>query len=770
MKNRMLWNDITRNKVITLTIFLFVSVASILLSLAALLGANLTGSIDRLMQDARTPHFMQMHAGKIDMGRLEAFTVENEFVSQFQVLKFLNIYSEQIEINGNSLTGTVQDNGFSTQSNQFDFLLDSDNRPVQPLEGELYAPVFYNKDGTIKLGDTITVNEFQFKVAGFVRDSQMNSALASSKRFIVSEPDYTRLEPLGEVEYLIEYRLNDLSYVGRFSAEYSAAGLPANGPTLTWPLFRMMSAISDGLMIAVILLIGILVILIALLCIRFTLLAKIEDDYREIGVMKALGMQVSEIRSLYLAYYGIIAAAGSTAGFALALLLRKPMAESIRRNLGDSGNDAFAFLFGLICVLFMLLLILLYVSSNLRRFRSISAAEAIRFGMGVQSATKVKTFCLSKLLPINLFLGIQDVWARKRLYGTHLAVVILAAFIIIVPQNLYHTISDEDFVTYMGVGRCDLRIDIQKNDHMEENVADIAAYMEEDSAISKYTVLATKIFGVKLENGTLENIKVELGNHTVFPVQCVNGRMPVSEQEIALSSLNADEWGKIVGDKLILMTAYGERQLTICGVYSDITNGGKTAKAVFADNSTETAWSILCARLADPGQLYSKKAEYTDQFAFAKVSSIEDFVSQTFGHTIRSVRTASFVSIPTAAAITLFVTLLFLKLLLAKDRYYIAVMKAMGFTGWDIQKQYIWRIISVLVAGIAVGTLLAGTLGEKLAGVAISSFGAATFRFVVNKTTTYLFCPLIMLLAAAVAMLTGTAKIGDMHISQSIKE
>ena len=770
MKSRMLWNDMTRNKTITLTIFLFISVAAMLLSLAALLGANLFGSIDRLMQDAQTPHFMQMHTGALDTKKLDAFAAENEVVSQFQVLKFLNMDSERIVINGKSLAGTVQDNGFSTQSNQFDFLLDSNNHPVQPLEGELYAPVFYSKNGTIKLGDTITIHEVRFTVTGFVRDSQMNSALASSKRFVVSEADYARLEPFGALEYLLEYRLHDLSELGQFSAAYSAAGLPANGPALTWPLFRMMSAISDGMMIAVILLISILVTLIALLCIRFTLLAKIEDDYREIGVMKALGMRVSEIQGLYLANYGAIAAAGSTVGFALALLLHRPMAESIRRNLGDSGNDTFAFLLGLAGILFMFLFILLYVSSNLRRFRRLSAAEAIRFGMGGQTAAELKTFHLSKQLPINFSLCLQDIWVRKRLYSTMFAVVILAAFVIIVPQNLYHTISAKDFVTYMGVGRCDLRIDLQKNDRMKENMAEIAAYLEEDAAISEYTVLTTKTFGVKLENGTVENIKVELGDHTVFPVQCVNGRMPVSEQEIALSSLNAEEWGKIVGDKMSLLTADGEKQLTVCGVYSDITNGGKTAKAVFADNSTQAAWSIICTRLTDRGQLDSKKAEYADRFALARVSSVEEFVSQTFGQTLRSVRTASFVSIPTAAVITLCVTLLFLKLLLAKDRYSIAVLKAMGFTTRDIQRQYMWRIISVLVAGIAVGTLLAGTLGEKLAGIAISSFGAATFRFVVNLPATYLFCPLIMLSAAAVATLIGTAAIGDARISQSIKE
>jgi putative ABC transport system permease protein len=111
----------------------------------------------------------------------------------------------------------------------------------------------------------------------------MQPLLSSSKRFLVSQNDFAALQPFGSVEYLIEFRLHDLDSLGAFETAYTAAGLEANGPTLTYPLFRMFNGLSDGLMIAVILLISALVIAIAFLCIRFTLLAKIEDDYREIG-------------------------------------------------------------------------------------------------------------------------------------------------------------------------------------------------------------------------------------------------------------------------------------------------------------------------------------------------------------------------------------------------------------------------------------------------------------------------------------------------------
>lgn len=772
MNNRLIRKDLARNRAVSLVIVLFITAASALLSLAATLFADLSGAVDQLMQDAKTPHFMQMHSGEIEMSELEAFVRETSDVEDFQVMEFLNIDNARMVLGDHSLDGNIQDNGFCTQSSRFDFLLDLNNQAVQPREGELYVPVCYYKDGTVQVGDQALIDGLPFTVAGFVRDSQMNSALASSKRFLVSEADFPRLSSSGNVEYLIEFRLHDPSGLSSFETAYSAAGLPSNGPALTLPLFQMLSAISDGIMIAVIILIGLLVIFIAFLCIRFTLLAKIEDDTREIGVMKAIGMRLSDIRRIYLTLYAALAAVGSIAGYLLSFLLQKPLQENIRLNLGKSSHGAMAIRLGVLGMILVFLSVLFYVNWNLRCFRKISAAQAIRFGSQDDSAAKVSTVRLSanRLFSTNLLLGLKDVLARKRLYATMLAVIVLASFIMIVPQNLYHTISGKDFVTYMGVGQCDLRLDIQQVSQLEEKTAVIGTYMDEDPGIARHAQFITKVYPLALEDGTTENIKVELCDHSVFPLQYAEGKMPEGEYEIALSAMNAEELEKGIGDSITLITASGATPLTICGIYSDITNGGKTAKAAFTDTSTEAAWSVICADLTGSGLLAAGVSDYAEHFPYAKVSSLDEYTAQTFGQTRDSVRTAALISILVAAAITLLVTLLSMKLLAAKDRYSIAVLRAIGFTTRDIRRQYTWRAALVLIAGVILGTALAGTLGEALSGIAVSSFGAATFHLTINPLTTYLLSPAILLFAALLATILGTLQAGEVHIYESIKE
>ena len=89
----------------------------------------------------------------------------------------------QIILGDHSLANNVQDNGFSIQSEKFDYLLDLDGNVINVSDGELYVPINYMKDIAIKVGDKAVLGGKKFTVAGFLRDSQMNSMLSSSKDF-----------------------------------------------------------------------------------------------------------------------------------------------------------------------------------------------------------------------------------------------------------------------------------------------------------------------------------------------------------------------------------------------------------------------------------------------------------------------------------------------------------------------------------------------------------------------------------------------------------
>jgi len=157
MYYRIIRNDMSKSKLITLTTMIFVAVAAMLVSLSAILIVNLSGAIDTLMNQAKTPHFMQMHSGDLDTARLANFAGQNSNVDEFQVLEFLNMDGAQIILGDRSLANNVQDNGLSIQSEKFDYLLDFDGNIINVSDGELYVPINYMKDNNLKVGDKAVI-------------------------------------------------------------------------------------------------------------------------------------------------------------------------------------------------------------------------------------------------------------------------------------------------------------------------------------------------------------------------------------------------------------------------------------------------------------------------------------------------------------------------------------------------------------------------------------------------------------------------------------
>ncbi len=775
MYTKLIKNDIRRSKLITITIAAFITVAAALTALAASLTVNLLGAINNMMQTAKTVDFMQMHTGDVDMNQIQSFVETNDSVEDVQVLPFLNIEGAEIIIGGESLEWSMQDNGFTVQGERFDFLLDLNNEIIQPSDGEIYIPVYYMQEGAAQLGDTVTVHGVKFTVAGFMRDSTMNQALVSSKRFLVNRSGYEQLLPFGMPEHLIEFRLKDGVSAADFEAAYLNEGLPSNGPpSVTKMQVQLMNGMTDGIMIAVLALIVILVTIVAFLCIRFTLLAKIEEDYREIGVLKAVGLRNGAIKKLYLAKYGAIAGCSSALGFLLSVSLSNPFMNSIRLYMGDGGAFLPGLLWGLAGSAVIFGVVLLYVRKVLRRFRKISAAQAIRYGAPREKSKSSRTFKLSnrRLLSRNVFLGIKDILSRKKLYVTMLTVLIISAFIMIVPQNIYNTISSKSFSKNMGMGVSDASIYISstQTEDVTQKSAETAAALASDPDVEIYNVTTAVMLDMKADNGVTQRLRVNLGDHTVFPINYSRGAPPLGTSEIALSTLNADDLEKQVGDEIVLMIGGAEKTLTVCGIYSDITSGGRTAQAVFGESGGDLLSVSATVTFRDGADIPAIISRYKERFPFAKVYGMEENIRQTMGSMMDAINLASYVAMGVSALLTLLVTLLFMKMLVTKDRTSIAVLKSTGFTVRDIRRQYITRAFVVLVMGVVIGTILANTLGEFAGIVIVSSFGASAFSFTVNPWFAYLFAPLLIAACVYTATRLGVSGIRSLKISDHIKE
>lgn len=732
MNKRMIINDIKANRLVSAATFIFMAVTAMLLGLSIFLFAGLSDSIDRLMAEAETPDFLQMHTGELNKKQLMAFTQQREDVEKMQICAFLNLQNSQISIGSNSFVNNMQDNGLCCQSELFDYLVDAENKVIQPAEGEVYIPVCYRKEYGIKPGDIMRIGSEELTAAGFLRDSQMNSMMASSKRFLVSDADYEKLRPLGSEEYLIEFRLREGSDINAFATAYRDAGLPDNGPAITYALIRMMNALSDGLMILVILLISVVVLFISMLCIRYIILTQLEKDRSDIGMLKAVGISRQDIRKLYFSKYLFLSAAGCLTGIILAVITGQPLGTHMKELYGEAGNTGLIYS----CMIFGSLaaeaIILLSVYANIRRTDKMTAVEAL-----YSKNAQVKK---------NLWLPVTVITAA-------------ALFMILVPWNMRSTLNAPEFVTYMGIGESQIRIDIRQTDNVEDKAAAMTEEIEQDKRVRDHVLMQTGSYKTVLPDGASYDLMIENGDHSRFPVRYTEGRYPEKENEIALSVLNAEEMGLKQGDTVIVCRemkdgGISEVNCTVCGIYSDITNGGKTAKGCLKDpgDATPVMWSIIYLSLCDDQLAGAWTGEYQQRHASfedgVRVTLIADYLKETYGQTIRNISNASAVSAAMSGIILLVVILLFLRLVIWRERSDSSLRKALGFTSTDISRDYLKKALLYILPGIVLGIFAGIVPGQSLAAMLLRSMGAYSFHFIIEPAVVYAAAPAFVLIVA----------------------
>lgn len=755
---KMLKKDVMKNKMITLALFIFILLSALLVSSGTNLILDLSNSLSNLFTKSSVPHFVQMHTGEVNKQEIDSWAAGNPLVKQKQIVEMINIDGSNMYIaSPHNEKNSVMDIDVVTQNRDFDWLLNLHNEIVQVAKGEIAVPVYYMQRDQLHLGDKIKISkqdlEMEFTIVDFVRDAQMNPSIIHSKRFVVNEADYNVLKKsFGEAEYLIEFQLTDSSKISEFSNAYQASALPKKGPTLEYSLFWTLNAVTDGLIIAVVIIVSILLNIIAILCIRFTILASIEEDYREIGVMRAIGLPQPYIKKIYLTKYIVMAGLASVIGYIASLFLNELFASNIMLYMGSTPKSVLQHFIPLLAVAAIFAIVVVFCKWILRRFNKISAVEALRSGsIGEMRAGRgFLSVHKSRLLNLHMFLGFRDIFQRFKLFRLLLIVFIVASFLVIVPINFLHTIQSPGFITYMGIGRSDIRVDLRQSDDMERKYESMLRYLQKDKDVKRFSPLVTCQFKMINHAGVEENMNIELGDFTIFPLEYVAGSAPKRDNEIALSYLNGKDIKAGIGDKLRFSVNGQEKELIVSGIYQDVTNGGRTAKALLPYNPDTMLWYAVSLDVQPNVNIQNKIDEYTKAFYPARVTDLEGYLHQTLGTTIEQLKLVTLVAIAIALSVSVLITALFLRMLIAKDYSQIAIMKSIGFSLCNIRVQYVTRALAVLLIGIVIGTVISNTAGQMLVSVLLSFMGASHIDFVINPLQAYLLCPLILLLAVTI--------------------
>lgn len=784
IETRYLLNDLVRNRGVNLALLLVLTMSAFLMSTGAVVMEKLVGSVDALLEEAQPPHFLQMHKGDHDQRALNAFADEHPEIQSWLIEEMLGIDGSAIlwrdGATGRSgdLSGSLIDNLFVAQNEAFDFLLDEAGLIPRPAPGEVYVPVVHQQGEALHRGDELVIRtdsgEHSLTVAGFVRDAQMASSLSSATRFLIAEEDLAQLTAAGggTPEIIVEYRLIDPGLTSQFQVAYeSDEALPRNGQAVTHQMIRVINAFSDGLVALALMFISGMLMVIALLSLRFVIRGTLEEEVREIGAMKAIGLPHHSITGLYLTRYRAMTLVACIIGAGLSVPAAGLLTRSIQQNYAEAPLTAMTLLIPVIAAALVYLIVVIMCRSVLSAVRRVEVVGALVHGsvLDERQAARRSRRMIRRARSAHLATGRGSVTRRLALLDLRSdaaqwalipAVFALAALVMILPTNLLTTFQSPRFVTYMGAPESDVRVDIQFTDDAPVVHQQVLAGMVADDRVTDISDSATTPRRAR-NDGVWEALQVQVADHFDDSIQFLAGHAP-GRGEIALSVLNAQHYKMSVGDTLTLepQSTVATDEAMVSGIYQDVTSGGRTAKMQGAV-PTDAGSYVIHAQLApgvDPAMIAT---EYGNAHPSASVLPMREYVQETLGSITSALRSAAIVATTAALLISLAITVLFLKLRLTRERSRMGVLTALGFSSAELAGQLMIKVVLMVCLGTLVGSVLAATAGEALLGglIALSGMGITRLSFIPNPWLVYVAFPLFLITIGCVAALALTSRL-----------
>lgn len=778
---RYAYNDLVRNKAVNLALAAILILSAFLMATGSMVMERLIGSVNQLFDDAQPPHFLQMHRGDYDLDALDRFASAHPGIDAWLVEEMLGFDSAAIAwhrpATGESgdLADSLIDNLFVTQNQAFDFLLDETGAIPQPSQGEVYVPVAYKERFALRIGDELRIRTGSgihgLRIQGFVRDAQMASSLSSATRFLVAEADFLGLERAGggAAEIIVEYRLSDPSSVAALQRAYeSDDALPKNGQAVTFQMIRMIHAFGDGLVAVALVFLSLLLIAIALLNLRFVIRGAMEDEVREIGAMKAIGLPDNAIANLYLSKYSVMTFLACIIGGVLAVIATRLLTQRIQLNYAEASSGVTSVLVPLIALALVYLFVIGICRGVLGGVRRIQVVGALVHGSTLDErqttrrakhqARHVRQTSLASYRGSNVGgrLALLDLRAESGQWVLIPIVFFLATVLMTLPMNLLSTFQNPRFVSYLGAPQSDLRADLQFSDDVDTLHEEVLSNMQGDDRLNDVRPFANVLYQVEGEDGW-ETLRVEVGDYSGGTVEFLRGEQPAAGQ-IALSVLNANKLQFGIGDELTIRREGESTTVVVAGIYQDVTSGGHTAK-MQGEVPTGAVAYVIYANTTDGTDPAAVATEYSRRFSAAAVIPMRAYVMQTLSYVTSAFRSAAALSFVFGIAVAVLITSLFLKLRLSRERRKMGVLSVIGFSASEIIAQLRFKTIIAVVVGTSLGLLFAATAGESFVGLLISltGLGIARLAFLPNPLLVYVAYPLLLIAAGAIAAAILTA-------------
>lgn len=720
---RILKKDLKRKKTMNVILLLFVILASMFAASSVNNIIAVYRGIDGYLDKAGVGDYCIVSRDRGDQSKIKDILDNKEYIIDYKCEEQLLYTTSKLIVDDKRLDNANTWAFIMPQGNVRINLFDKDNKKLTSVDrGEAWVTTPLEKEHT-SVGDSITITvgsrEFTYKIKGFAKDAVFGAGLMDNPRIVLNDEDYAEImqnkDAVKDLHTSIYYiRTDNVSQLKTDISTISESGIIFDADRKVLKSTYIM----DMLVAILLLILSVCLILVSFVVLRFTIGFTISEEFREIGVMKAMGIKNSSIRLLYLVKYIALAIVGSMIGFGASISFGKYMLDKVSTGMVLTSDNSI--LTGLLCSLAVVLLILLFSWTSTAKIKKLSPIDAVRCGQTGERFRKKAIIRVGKSrLGTTGFLAANDVLSSPKTYGIITAVFTLCALIMMLLGTVSNTLNSRKMIHVFNVTESDAFLEL--NDRMFDVM----------SGSVSLESLKDEIEDTLEENDMPGEVRVELmykipvysGNNRmlIHVLQCketdtsdyvyTEGTPPVYENEIAISNNCADHLEAGIGDKIKLDVCGEQQEYIVTALFDTMIMFGEAARLNTVVDIPEELWSSYFQMQIDfsddPGkhEIKNRIEKLKDIYGDEKAFDADTFVAKNTGVTDILNAMDKFVMVLSVTVI-LMITILMERSFIAKEKSEIALMKAVGFKSRSIIVHHILRFVIVTVVSSILGAAL----------------------------------------------------------------
>lgn len=762
---RILRKDLRRKKTMNFILLLFIILATLFLASSVDNLIVVNGAIDSFIEISKAPDFFSLALTDGVTDEIADFLAVSEYVSEYEVIDNFSLQNEDITITrcqeNPSETRYERTNTLCLESIPENFMkvFDEDGSEVILKPGEIAFSRYEAQRNHLQAGDRVRIRvgevEKSFEIAAVVKDAVLGSSMMGFKRIFVSQEEFREYQ---KQEGLTHVRIYSVNYTDKeaFQKAWQKQNFTVISTIEDKSVIRM-CYIMDVLIAAILIVVSVCLILIAFLVLRFTIVFTLQEDYREIGIMKAIGIRDRGIKGVYLVKYLALSVAGAAIGMALSIPFGKALLDRAIVNLVVEQTEQNQ-LVKMICAAGVILIVLGFCYLSTDKLRRISAIEAVRGGSDgerYRSGIRLKLRKRPHIKPY-FYMAVNDILSSKKRFGILFVIFCLGTMLILLPLSASGTLKSDSIISSFSICPSDAYVDTGRGElytvdmeRMLEDMAEIGDKLAEAGITAKTGV----DMGYMIPSYADDPEKM----FTYYTLQAMgdwersysllSGREPVLANEILITELTAEELGVGIGDTIHFKTGENIQEFIITGTFQSMMNMGKGYRVSrSAVLNQDYASGIICLQVqAENAESEKVREKLADFFPEYKVMDAEEFLNDIIGGVIEQIDTLTVFIMGVVLIINSLITILMMKTIMTKEHGSIALLKSMGFSDGSLRAWQTARILLVLVAAVAAGTVLSNLLAPFIIGPIFAMMGGTSMELVVNTLEVYVYYPALLL-------------------------